>query len=401
MAVVTEEQRVIKPISDRELERRWRLTREAMAHAGLDAIVMRQADDWLGGYTKWFTDVPATGGYGTAVIFHAVDFMTVIHAGAFGGKRDLKGKDPANRGVGEMISTSPFSSAHYTSMYEAQAACEVLRHRGYKTIGLLGRGYMPYDFVRGLEEGLGGNVRMIDASDIVDPIKAVKSDEEIGFMRETAAMQDRVLATVLTKIRPGMRDIDVTALAQYEGMLVGSEQGVLNGSSARLGQPAVFRRRHFQARRMEKGDHMTLLIENNGPGGYYTELARTIVLGKETSELAEGTEAAREAQAYTAAGLRPGRECREIYEAHNAFMTQHGLPPEKRLFCHGQGYDLVERPLVRFDETMSIGKNMCFPIHPGIHTASVYINLCDNFLVREDGTSECLHKTEKKVFEVQ
>jgi len=35
-------------------------------------------------------------------------------------------------------------------------------------------------------------------------------------------------------------------------------------------------------------------------------------------------------------------------------MRSRGLPAELRLYAHGQGYDLVERPLIRADETMNL-----------------------------------------------
>ena len=98
-----------------------------------------------------------------------------------------------------------------------------------------------------------------------------------------------------------MTDNDVTALAQYEGRLLGSEQGLFLGSSAPLGQASRFIDRHLQARTLKPGEHFTLLIENNGPGGYYTEIARTIVLGKASNEVIDGFEAMREAQDYTLA----------------------------------------------------------------------------------------------------
>src|SRR5262245_66353085 len=101
-------------------------------------------------------------------------------------------------------------------------------------------------------------------------------------------MQDEIFARVLARIRPGMTDNDVTALAQYEGRLLGSEQGLFLGSSAPLGQASRFLDRHQQARRLKPGEHFSLLIENNGPGGFYTEIARTIVLGKASNELIDG-----------------------------------------------------------------------------------------------------------------
>ena len=59
-----------------------------------------------------------------------------------------------------------------------------------------------------------------------------------------------------------------------------------------------------------------------------------------------------QAQRHTLKMLKPGASCKDIWDGHNAFMRDNGRPAEQRLYCHGQGYDMVERPLVRFDEPM-------------------------------------------------
>ena len=125
----------------------------------------------------------------------------------------------------------------------------------------------------------------VDATEFIDQLKAIKSEEEIVLIRRAAAMQDAQWAKLMRAVKPGMRDSEITALAQYEGELLGSEQGLFRCSSAPLGEPAILRGRHYQGRVMRQGDYMTLLIENNGPGGHYAELARTFVFGKASPEL--------------------------------------------------------------------------------------------------------------------
>jgi Xaa-Pro aminopeptidase len=197
-----------------------------------------------------------------------------------------------------------------------------------------------------------------------------------------------------------MRDTDITALAQYEGRLLGSEQGLFLGTSAPLGIRAGFADRYQQGRTLMAGEHFTILIENNGPGGQYTELARTMVFGKAPQQLMEGFAAMKEAQDHTVSMIKPGTVCRDIAAAHDDWMRSRGMPPELRLYCHGQGYDLVERPLVRADETMSLAENMNLAVHPGYETDAIWAVICDNYLVEAGGPSECLHKTEKKIFEL-
>jgi Xaa-Pro aminopeptidase len=273
-----------------------------------------------------------------------------------------------------------------------------LKQRGYKTIGLVGRGALPSGLVDAIRNTV--SATFIDASDLVDAVKAIKSPEEIALLQATAAMQDAVFAKVVAAIKPGMRDCDLGAIAQYEGQLLGSEQGIFRGSSEPLGRPAILRGRHFQDRVLQKGDYISLLIENNGHGGYYTELARTMVLGKASSELRDAFAVVCEAQKYTAGKLKPGASCADIYADHNAFMQSHGAPPEQRLYGHSQGYDMVERPLLRADEPMRLAANMCMAVHPGFFTKTNFVFICDNFLIRADGSVEHMHKAEQKIYEV-
>ena len=74
----TASERITTAISDQELERRWQAARKEMRERKIDALVMQNANDWLGGYVKWFTDLPATNGYPKTVIFHAAEPMTLI-----------------------------------------------------------------------------------------------------------------------------------------------------------------------------------------------------------------------------------------------------------------------------------------------------------------------------------
>src|SRR5437016_13765363 len=112
MSIASE--RITTAISDRELDRRWRAAREDMEARKIDALIMQNANDWLGGYVKWFTDLPATNGYPKTVIFYAAEPMTLIEMGGFGVVRALKGGDPVHRGIAEVIGAPALLSVNYT-----------------------------------------------------------------------------------------------------------------------------------------------------------------------------------------------------------------------------------------------------------------------------------------------
>ena len=76
-----------------------------------------------------------------------------------------------------------------------------------------------------------------------------------------------------------------------------------------------------------------------------------------------------------------------------------GLPEERRLYAHSQGYDLAERPLIRQDETMRLAAGMCLAAHPTVANARVFVTITDNFLVTQ-GEPERLHRTPEAVVEL-
>jgi Xaa-Pro aminopeptidase len=236
---------------------------------------------------------------------------------------------------------------------------------------------------------------------MIDPIKSFKSEEEIAFIRQTASMQVEILAKVRTHIRPGMRDFEVMAYAQYVGELMGSETGYFLGCSAAPGEPLGMRRRSEQNRIIREGDMFLFQAENTGPGGLFVHLGRVFSLGKVPQEAADLFGRTVEAQDFTISLLKPGASCPEIFAEYNDFMRSKGLQPESRLHCHGQGYDVVERPLIRNDESMTIAPHMNIGIHPnsGGHPR-VFVTVCDNFLIDTDGRLERLHRTPREIIEL-
>ncbi len=52
-------ERLQTPISTAELERRWAAVRAAMERDKIDVLLMQNNNDHMGGYVKYFTDLPA------------------------------------------------------------------------------------------------------------------------------------------------------------------------------------------------------------------------------------------------------------------------------------------------------------------------------------------------------
>jgi Xaa-Pro aminopeptidase len=303
-------------------------------------------------------------------------------------------------GIARRLTTPSYPSVSYTGAYDANLAAQELRRHGVRRVGMVAPAAMYHSFGMHLGELL-HDIEVMDATDGIDAIKAIKSEEERGLMRQVAAMQDEVMARMHTFVRPGLRDFEIAAYAQHCGQQLGSEQGIFLCSSAPPGQAASFRARSMQGRMLEPGDTFSLLIENNGAGGYYTELSRMFVLGQATQELQEAHAAVIDAQAYALSLLQPGAACADIFARHNAYLRQQNMPEERRLSVHGMGYDMVERPLIRDDETMTIQEHMAIVCHPGILNERMFVHNTDLYLIEARGPGACLHGTPKQIFEIQ
>ncbi|HZP79605.1 MAG TPA: M24 family metallopeptidase [Pseudolabrys sp.] len=391
-------ERLNTPISTAELERRWSAVRAAMAREGIDVLLMQNNNDHMGGYVKYFTDMPATNGYPNTVVFPRDDEMTVVCQGPFGGGEATAQGDQSWRGVKRLLTTPSYASAHYTKDYDPELAAKGLGPYAKGTIGLVGTYQMSFATVDYIQRAF-PQARFVDATEMVDQIKIIKSAEEMELVKLAARMQDGAMRAAFAAAKPGMRDREVAAVAQHYSQAFGSENGIYLCASMPLGTPSKFSNRHLQNRVIQEGDQIALLVEDNGPGGMYTELGRSCVVGKVPQAMKDELAFCIEARRMTLDLLKPGTPCKDIWGAFNAFMRKNGRPQEARLYCHGQGYDLVERPLIRNDEPMVIAKDMNIVVHPTyIHGG--YLNwLCDNYLIGGNGPGDRLHQFPEEVVE--
>jgi Xaa-Pro aminopeptidase len=389
--------RAVNTVSLAELERRWGLVRHRMRELDIDALVLQNSSDWVGGYIRWFSNQPATNGYPTSLVFPRDAGMSLVEQGPFGGLKESSAADLRTTGIARRLTTPSYPSVGYTGAYDAEIVAAELRRLGAQRVAFVAPAAMYHSFGRRLREVLSDP---IDATDLVDRIKAIKSAEERALIRQVAAMQDEVMGKVLQFVRPGLKDFEIAAYAQYTAQQLGSEQGIYLCSSAQQGQCASFRPRSLQGRMLREGDVFSLLIENNGAGGFYTEMSRLMVLGKASQELADAHAAVLDAQRFALSLLRPGALCSDIFARHNAYLRERGLPQEQRVSLHGMGYDMVERPLIRSDEDMRIEEHMAIVCHPGILNERMFVHNTEIYLIEAHGSSSSLHRTPKQIFEI-
>ncbi|MFI6347145.1 M24 family metallopeptidase [Streptomyces sp. NPDC050560] len=387
-------ERLNHPVSTAELERRWRAVRAGMAHRGIDVLVAQTSNDYVGGYIRYLTDIPATNGYPVTVVFPREEPMTLIRHGARG--EDLRiapEADPVLRGVGRAMASPFMASAAYTRHDAADMALDALRPWAGGHIGWVGTATIPMAFGDHLRRHLHA-ARFSEAADVVDVVRAVKSAEELDLVRATAKLQDAAIEAAFKAVEPGLRDSDIAAVAQHTAHGLGSEQGIYWCASTPLGTPGRIAHPHSQHRVIREGDAFHLMVEVNGPGGMYTEIGRSGIVGEVPERVAEEYEFCLRAQRFCYGLLRPGARPADVWSEYNAFLRDNGRPEELRLHCHGQGTDLVERPLIRAEDDMPLSAGMNIACHPRYNLDGFCHWVCDNVIIGADGVEE-LHRFDK------
>ena len=387
-------ERLVTNVSSSELNRRWKAAREVMQDRKIDFLIIRQDTEYFGGYVRWFTGLAPHNGYPITVIFPISDEMITISSSppARPGPPEW-----AVRGVKTRLGAPYYPSLDYTRTYEAELVVGVLKERRGATIGVVRMSSFHVSFYQYLTQHL-PTVTFVDLTEPLDHLKAIKSPEEIALIRGTAALQDATMEHLKKTLKPGMKDLDIHAEADYVSTKLGStRQQVLIGSYHPGEEPVRFQTRNYMNRVLKEGDQVVVLLEGNGPGGYYTEISRVFSLGKPAQETQDMYAHVLEAQRLTLSMLRPGADPKEIWDANNEFLRKIGSDPEGRMYAHGEGYDMVERPAIRYDETMKIQAGMNITVHPNGKNDKVWISTCDNYLVTQTGVSPCLHKTPKDI----
>lgn len=257
--------------------------------------------------------------------------------------------------------------------------------------------YAQYETLAGL------GLELVGQAGLVEKLRMIKDEGELGAIRRAAALADDAFAHILSVIRPGMREEEVALELEYHMRRAGAAAvafEIIVASGPRSALP------HGRAssRRIEPGDFVTLDL-GCVVDGYCSDLTRTVVVGRADEEQRKVYDLVARAQQAGLAALRAGRRGSEvdaearkvIADAGHADHFGHGLG-------HGVGLEVHEAPRLSPqaagpDEPL-LEAGMVVTVEPGVyipHWGGVRIE--DLVVVREDGC-EILSRADKRLIEL-
>jgi Xaa-Pro dipeptidase len=191
---------------------------------------------------------------------------------------------------------------------------------------------------RAVDAALSNFAVLVDASDVIPHLRAVKSRAEIACARKAAELADGALAAGIATIGPGADEADVLA-AMQGAILTGGGDYPGNEFIIGSGRDALLCRYKSGRRQLDSKDQITLEFAGVWRH-YHAALMRTAIVGEPTARHLELYDAVREALDAVEAAMRPGRTFGDVFAAHAHVMDRRGLAPHRLNAC---GYSLGAR----------------------------------------------------------
>lgn len=240
------------------------------------------------------------------------------------------------------------------------------------------------------QEALEG-VTLAPAADVVEPLRQVKDAGEIACIREAAEIVDRAFDFLLTITRPGVREMDLAIELEYFLKKRGSEQEafeIIVASGPRSALP------HGRAseKRLETGEFVTFDF-GACRGGYFSDLTRTIVLGKADERQREVYGIVAAAQQAVLDAIRAGADGKAVDAVARDLITARGFGDN---FGHGTGHGLGravhDHPGLSVHSELTLAAGMVLTVEPGIYIDGWGgVRIEDDVVVTETGCELLTH----------
>jgi ectoine hydrolase len=373
------------PFSEEEFAHRLARTKESMAQAGLEALIVCDPANmnYLTGYDGWSF-------YVHQAVLVGLELDRPIW---FGRGQDVNGARLTTVLCDDDIVGYSDDHVQSTTKHPMQALARLVEVRGLATkrIGVEADSY--YFTAKSLEvlRRELPNARFEDAGVLVNWVRAVKSPAEIQLMTQAARITEQVMRTAIEKIEVGTRQCDAAAAIQAAAAHGTKDYGGDYPAIVPLMPTGVG----------TSCPHITWLDEPfTADAGtsieiagvrrrYHVPMTRTLYLGAPPEKMRRAAEVVVEGIAAALEVAKPGARARDIHAAWTRTIERQGLHKDSRCgYSIGLNYppDWGERTIsLRANDETVLEPNMTLHFMPGIWLDDWGIAISEAIRVTERG----------------
>ena len=370
-----------------EYQARLQRTRDQMRARGIDTLIVTDPANmhYLTGYDGWSFYTPQG-----VVVPYEGDLLLFTRAMDTGGARLTTWLED------RQILGFPEDHVQQRDRHPLQWVAAELVTRDLVG-GVLALEMDSYYFSPRAYEALRGSLpgaRVVDAEELVNWVRAVKSPAELEMMRRAARIMERVMRVGIDAIEPGVRQSDAVAAivaaqvrgtedhgGDYPAIVPMLPTGIGTSTPHLTWSDERFRR-----------DEATILELAACCRRYHCPLARTVYLGAPPRKLVETARVVEEGLEAALSAVRPSATCEQVEAAWREVIARRGLEKSSRIgYSVGLGYppDWGEHTMsLRAGDQTLLEPNMAFHMILGIWMEDWGYGLSETFRVTEGG-AEC------------
>jgi len=378
-----------------EYAERLAKARAAMERAGLDLLIVSDPSNmaWLTGYDGWS--------------FYVHQAVLLTHDGEpvwFGRDQDANGAKRTTLMMQDNIVGYPDHYVQSTERHPMDVLSNIIQERGWAK-GHIGVEMDNYWFsaaaFASLQRHL-SNARFKDATGLVNWQRAVKSEQELEYMRRAARIVEAMHTRIVEKIEPGMRKCDLVAEI-YDAGIRGTDG--FGGDYPAIvpllpsGEDASAPHLTWDDKPMRAGEGTFFEIAGCYKR-YHCPLSRTVFLGKPSQKFLDAERAVLEGMEAGLAQAKAGNVCEDIAKAFFAVLEVHGIVKNNRTgYPIGISYppDWGERTMsLRPGDRTELKENMTFHFMTGLWLEDWGMEITESIVIGANGP-ECLARVPRKL----
>lgn len=237
-------------------------------------------------------------------------------------------------------------------------------------------------------------VNFLSRTGIIEKIAAVKDPSEIAKIKRAVTITDTVFLELLGMIRPGISELDIAAEISYRQRQHGAEGEAFETIIA-SGIRGALPHGRASAKKIHRGELVTLdfgcVYE-----GYYSDLTRTVAVGRPIAEQKKIYNVVLDAQMRAIEHAKSGILAKDLDAVARTRIARSGYG---RYFSHslghGLGLQIHEPPCISSRSMARLRSGNVVTIEPGIYIAGYGgVRIEDDVLIR-NGHCEVLTRAPK------
>jgi len=250
------------------------------------------------------------------------------------------------------------------------------------------------------------NATLKDCLSLVNWQRAVKSEQELDYMRKAGKIVEAMHARIRETIRPGLPKNELVAQI-YDASLTGVD-GIGGDYPAIVpllpsGVEASASHLTWDELPMKQGEGTFFEIAGCYKR-YHCPLSRTAHIGKPPQDMLEAQKAVLEGLEAGLEQARPGNMCEDIANAFFAVLKKHGIVKNNRTgYPIGLSYppDWGERTMsLRPGDKSVLSEGMTFHFMPGLWQDDWGLEITESFVITPNG-AECLSVVPREIFVIE